>query len=84
MAQQQKDNSGVLFTNDRKERDNQPDRRGSALIDGVEYWVSAWSKPDRNGNTYFSLAFTRKDKATQSAPVHDESTSESEDSDVPF
>jgi hypothetical protein len=35
-------NSFVLYVNDRKEKDGQPDRTGSATIDGVEYWLSAW------------------------------------------
>ena len=47
---QPKDNSGSLFRNERKERDNQPDYNGSVLIDGVEYWQSAWLKEGKNGS----------------------------------
>lgn len=61
MAYEQKDNSGSLFTNTRKEKDSHPDRTGSALIDGREYWVSGWVKQDRNGKPWLSLSFKPKD-----------------------
>lgn len=64
----QRDMSGSLFKNDRKTSDNHPNAKGSALIDGVEYWVSAWTKRDKNGNPWQSLAFTPKDQQ-QSAPA---------------
>lgn len=61
MAFEQRDNSGALFVNDRKTSDNHPNAKGNAMIDGVEYWVSAWTKTDRNGNRFQSLSFERKD-----------------------
>jgi hypothetical protein len=60
MAYEQRDNSGSLFRNDRKEKESHPDRTGSAMVDGVEYWVSGWIKQDRNGNQFMSLAFKPK------------------------
>ncbi len=61
-----KENSGVLFINDRKEQRTHPDRKGSALIDGVDYWVSAWEQ----GNNRLSLSFRRKDSpAAVSVPA---------------
>lgn len=70
MAYEQKDNSGSLFKNQRKETDNHPDRTGSATIEGISYWVNGWVKQDKNGNPWLSLAFKRKEaKAAQpSAP----------------
>lgn len=61
MAYEPKDNSGSLFKNDRREKDTHAHARGSALIDGVEYYVDAWTNEDRNGNKYQSLKFKRKD-----------------------
>lgn len=63
MAQQQRDNSGAVFKNDRKEKDTHPDRTGQAMIGGVEYWVSGWIKQDRNGKQFMSLAFKPKQEA---------------------
>jgi len=54
------DNSGALYVNDKKEKDSHPDRNGSALIGGVEYWVSGWIKEGNSGK-FMSLAFRRKD-----------------------
>lgn len=60
MAFEMKENSGSLFKNDKKEKDTHPNAKGTALIGGVEYWVSAWTKKDKNGNNWQSLAFTPK------------------------
>jgi hypothetical protein len=55
------DNSGALFPNDRKEADNHPDRTGSALIGGVEYWVNGWIKEGAKGK-FLSMSFKPKDQ----------------------
>ena len=56
-----KDNSGAVFVNDRKEPGSQqPDRSGSALIGGVEYYVDGWLKKGAKG-PFLSLAFKPKD-----------------------
>lgn len=60
MTFQQKDNSGALFVNDRKESDKHPDRTGTAMIDGREYYVSGWLKKGAKG-TFLSLAFKPKE-----------------------
>lgn len=60
MAYETKPNTGALFKNDRREKDSHPNAKGSALIEGVEYWVSSWTNEDRNGNKYQSLKFERK------------------------
>jgi hypothetical protein len=83
MAFEQRDNSGSLFRNDRKEKDSHPDHKGSAKIDGKEYWVSAWIKEGSKGR-FFSLAFTPKDeqkREQRSAPAQDEAPFSDE---IPF
>lgn len=60
MAYEQKDMSGSLFKNDRREKDSHPHAKGTALIDGVEYWVSAWTKEGAKGK-FQSLSFQRKE-----------------------
>ncbi len=80
MSYEQRDMSGSLFRNDKKTSDSHPNAKGSAMIDGVEYWVSAWTKRDKNGNPWQSLAFTRKDSSLPAAP-----TPETDDDDIlPF
>lgn len=60
---EQRDNSGSIFVNDRKETDKHPDRSGTAMIDGVEYWISGWIKDGAKGK-FMSLAFKRKQPET--------------------
>lgn len=66
MAYEQRDNSGSVFVNDRKEKDTHPDRTGTAMIDGVMYYVSGWIKDGAKGK-FMSLAFKRKDEQPQAA-----------------
>lgn len=61
MAYEAKDNSGSIFANDRKEKDTHPDGKGSAMIGGVEYWVSSWNKKTQEGKSWRSLSFTPKE-----------------------
>ena len=57
---QQKDNSGALFHNDRREKDTHPHYKGNIMVDGVEYWLSAWVNTSKDGKKYMSLAVTPK------------------------
>jgi hypothetical protein len=60
MAYEQRDNSGSIFVNDRKEKDTHPDRTGTAMIGGVMYYVSGWIKQGSKG-PFLSLAFKLKE-----------------------
>lgn len=66
MAWEMKDMSGSLFKNDKREKDTHPHARGECMIDGVTYYVSAWTKEGKNGK-FQSLAFKRKDEKPQRA-----------------
>jgi len=65
-GRQQYDNNmrGVLFENERKRGDKDPDMTGTLEIDGVKYWVSAWWKDGKNRNDpdYLSFAVREKDR----------------------
>jgi len=62
MAFQHKPNSGSLFKNDKREKETHAHARGSALIDGREFWVSAWTNTRDSGEKYQSLKFSPKDE----------------------
>lgn len=65
MANPDYPDSGAIFKNDRKSKDSDPFMRGDALIDGVEYWVSAWKNVAKTGATYISLKYTKKEQQHQ-------------------
>jgi len=65
VAFEQKDNSGAVFVNDRKEQDTHPDRTGTARIDGVDYWVNGWLRETKSGKPYLALSFKRKEEANR-------------------
>lgn len=59
------ENTGLLARNERKEKDTHPDFSGTLNIDGVEYWLSGWTKEGREGTKlagkrYFSLSVKPK------------------------
>lgn len=67
MAYEQRDNSGSLFKNDRKEKETHPDYKGSCMVGGVEMWMSAWLKTSGNGTKFMSFSFQPKEQ--QQAPA---------------
>jgi len=54
-------NSGVLFKNEKKEKDSQPDYRGNINIEGTDCWLSAWIKTAKSGIKYMSLSVQVKE-----------------------
>ena len=82
MSYEQKDNSGSLLVNDQKQSENQPDRKGSIRIAGVEYWISGWLKKTQEGKSWLSLSVTPKDKApAKPAP---KKRPQDDDSEIPW
>jgi len=84
MAYEQKDMSGSLFKNQKREKDTHPNATGTAMIDGVEYWVSAWTKYDKNENAWQSLAFKRKEPKEDVAPKGNNRALADYADDIPF
>lgn len=66
MAFEQRDMSGALFRNAKKETENHPSATGTAMIGGVLYYISSWTKTTKSGDKYQSLSFKRKDEVHKS------------------
>ena len=87
MAYEQRDNSGSLFKNDRKEQDNHPDYAGTIMVDGVEYWLNGWQKKNtRDGTTFYSLSVKPKEarQDAQNVPANPGFSGGVETDDIPF
>lgn len=88
MSQQYDNNlSGVLFKNDKDGNEKRPDYKGSAEIEGVQYWVSAWIRDGAKGK-FMSMKYEAKEKqqsqqsqAPKPAPAPN---FDSLDDDIPF
>lgn len=77
---EKKDNSGVLFKNENKDNERKPDYKGNIMVDGQEYWLSAWIKEGKNGK-FMGLAVTPRD---EQPPASKPAPKNLEDSDIPF
>lgn len=84
MAYEMKELTGSLFKNERKTSDTHSNATGSCLIDGVEYWVNAWTKKDKNGNPWQSLAFRRKEEKPFVPPKQPAYRGDEMADDIPF
>jgi hypothetical protein len=56
LKMEKKDNSGALFTNNKREKETHPHYQGKATINGVEYYVSSWVNESKSGK-FLSLSF---------------------------
>jgi hypothetical protein len=82
MAYEQRDNSGVLFKNSKKEKSNHADYQGNILVDGKEYWLNAWLKEGKSGK-FFSVSV--RPKQAKDVPVSASNyTSPDLDDEIPF
>lgn len=79
MAYEHKPNSGSLFSNEKK-GDTSPDYKGSALVGGVEYWVSLWK--GHIGKPH-SLKFTAKEAKPPEKVLAKKPTADLDD-EIPF
>jgi hypothetical protein len=64
-------NTGMLSTNLNKEKPSHPDVKGQLNVDGVEYWISGWTRVAKEGSKmagkkFLSLSVQPKEK--QAAP----------------
>jgi uncharacterized protein (DUF736 family) len=67
---------GVLFVNDRKTTDNQPDYSGKCQVDGQEYRISGWKRDSQTGKKFLSLSLTADQGQGQKAPAKEAAKSD--------
>lgn len=74
-------NRGALWKNERRNSEKHPNLRGTAEINGVEYWVSAWTSKEGGKKPLVTLSFQVKEEkpAAQPAVAVDDF-----DEDIPF
>ena len=61
MAYELRPDSGSAFVNEKMESEKHPHFKGTALIGGVEYWHNIWKKKTRDGETWLSSSFIKKE-----------------------
>jgi hypothetical protein len=59
---EKRDNSGALFTNEKKTKETHPDLNGKVTILGREFYLSAWKKQTNQGKGYLSLSIKPVDE----------------------
>jgi hypothetical protein len=66
-SERQYNNSGILFKNFKKTREDDPDCVGDADCQGIKYFLKGWTHIDKNGEKYITFTMTRK--ATRNPPL---------------
>jgi uncharacterized protein (DUF736 family) len=66
MAFEQKDGSGALFRNDKKEKPQHPDYRGDIRVEGITFKLAGWVKEMKDGRKFLSLSAMPK---SESRPI---------------
>jgi hypothetical protein len=86
MAFELKEGSGNLFKNDRKEKPEHSDYKGSIMVNGKEHWLSGWIKEGKTGK-FFSIAIGKEKVARDNfAPKGSDEMPKNSmlDDDIPF
>ena len=55
---EQKNNSGSLYRNSKKEKPTHPDYSGTVLIEAKQYRISGWINKSKAGSNYLRLLFS--------------------------
>lgn len=79
----QRDNSGVLFSNDKKDNERAPHYKGNITVDGKDYWLSAWVKEGKSGK-FMGLAVSPKEEYKAKPSERSKTTGFDSDDSMPF
>jgi uncharacterized protein (DUF736 family) len=62
-------NKGVLFKNERKDKDTSPDYQGKLDVNWVEYRITGWLKTSKAGTRFLSIAISPANPERTGAPA---------------
>ena len=81
-----KENTGILFKNNYKEKESQPDYKGTALIDGQYKDVALWINTSKNNVQYFKAQFQNSTKDVEQGGIKEDQRIKKaqKSSDLPF
>jgi hypothetical protein len=80
---EQRNNSGVLFRNDKRENEKAPSYKGNITVDGKDYWLSAWVKEGKSGK-FMGLAVSPKEEYKPKPSERSKATGFDDAEDLPF
>lgn len=86
MNQYDDKNKGAIWKNDKRETDRHPHFTGTANIDGVEFYVSAWKRDAGASEKAPALrfAFTVKGRKDNAKPDNHARDTDDLNDDIPF
>jgi hypothetical protein len=86
MSEYDNTNRGQIWKNDDRKTETHPQFKGTVNVEGVEYWVSAWSrKPDANPKSpALSFSIKKKEDKVETTIDTDVVAQDSFDDTIPF
>jgi hypothetical protein len=57
----ERENRGVIFKNNKKEKDTHADYKGVLNIHGEEFWLNVWINTAKSGEKYMAVMATPKE-----------------------
>ena len=86
MSNYDNNNRGSIWKNEDRKSDTHPQFKGSAEVNGVDYWVSGWlRKADANPKApAMSFSFTAKEQQSATKPIPSPSIGNDDLEDIPF
>jgi hypothetical protein len=84
MSEYDNTNSGALFKNDKSGNEKRPDYRGQIDIEGAQFWLSAWIRKSKKGETFMSLKAQPKGERTEKQQSQPPTAPPDFDDDIPF